>query len=161
MQEIELFVGLKIPDTTAITTFHTLEKMGYENIAKVSRENYYKFEIEGNEDDFNKKIVKVDILVNANKNNFTLLNKGEKIKDASDENVKQINILVQGIDDDSAGIMYTLKQRLGFNEIKKMEKGILWKIFIKDAGNKKTVNEAEEITNNLLINRHYQKYKIV
>ena len=58
----ELFVGLKIPDTTAITTFKTIKKLGY-NISKLKREIYYKFEGEDSE-----KLGKVDVLINANKN---------------------------------------------------------------------------------------------
>ena len=40
----ELFVGLKIPDTTAITAFHTIERMGYK-IKNLKRNIYYKFDI--------------------------------------------------------------------------------------------------------------------
>ena len=73
---LELFVGLKIPDTTAITTFHVLERLGYK-ISKIKREIYYKFEV-GDAEKFSKKVGKVDVLVNANKNKFsTELNKQE------------------------------------------------------------------------------------
>ena len=51
---VGLFVGLKIPDTTAITTFHTIEKMGYK-IANVKREIYYEFHIDGDKEKFIKK----------------------------------------------------------------------------------------------------------
>ena len=41
MNEIELIVGLKIPDTTAITAFHTLEKLGYNRLIKLKREDLF------------------------------------------------------------------------------------------------------------------------
>ena len=60
------------------------------------------------------------------------------------------NIIVQSIEDDTQGIISTLK-KLGLN-IKKMEKGTLWIL--------KGTNKAEEITQKLLYNKHYQKYSI-
>src|SRR3989338_4653807 len=79
MSSIELFVGFKIPDTTAITAFHTIEKLGYSELKKLKREIYYKFYITGNADKFSKKIAKTDILVNANKNNYRVKKEGEQI----------------------------------------------------------------------------------
>src|SRR3989338_8267473 len=104
---VELFVGLKIPDTTAITTLHAIERMGYK-IESVKREIYYKFGIEGDADKFAKKIGKIDVLVNANKNKFS--NSLEK-EDA-------VYILVRDTDDKCEGLLHTLKERLGLEEIK-------------------------------------------
>ena len=67
---IELAVNLKMPDTTAITALQTLQKLGFKKIKNVKRYFYYKFTIDGNEEDFKSKISKVDILVNANKHFF-------------------------------------------------------------------------------------------
>lgn len=146
MPEVELFVGLKIPDTTAITTFHTLEKIGYKQLKKVKRELYYKFEIDGNKDEFIEQISKVDILVNANKNNFrTELEKEDNA----------VRILVKETDDNCESLLNTLKNRLGFAQINKIEKGVLWTLHEVD---KQT---AEDITKKLLYNEHYQDYSIL
>ena len=67
---IEMIVSLKVPDTTAITALQTLQKIGFDEIKDVKRADYYKFLIEGNEEQFKNKISKVDILVNANKHTF-------------------------------------------------------------------------------------------
>jgi len=142
---IELFVSLKIPDTTGITAFHTIEKMGYK-ISKLKREVYYKFEVSGDEKEFSERIGKVDILVNANKNKFH--NKLEK-QDGI------FYILVKDIDDDSSGLLHTLQERLGLKEIKKMEKGVLWAIGVE------SVEIAKEIANKLLHNENYQSMEIL
>lgn len=141
---VELFVGLKIPDTTAITTFHTIEKMGFD-VKKVKREIYYKFDVDGDKEKFAEKIGKVDVLVNANKNKYsTELEKEEAVY-----------ILVKDIDDKCEGLLNTLKERLGFTEIKKIEKGVLWALYGVDE------KVAEEITKKLLYNEHYQNYEIL
>ncbi len=144
MPKVELFVGLKIPDTTAITTLHTIEKMGY-NVKKVKREFYYKFDIDGDKENLKKKIGKVDILVNANKNKYS----------TELEKEDAVYILIQEIDDECESLLTTLRDRLGFTEIKKMEKGVLW---ILDIDSKE---KAKEIAEKLLYNEHYQNYKIL
>jgi phosphoribosylformylglycinamidine (FGAM) synthase PurS component len=136
---IELFVGLKIPDTTAITTFHTIEKMGYK-IDKVKREIYYRFDVEGNEKKVEEKIGKIDVLVNANKNKFS--NKLEKEEGA-------VYILVKDPDDKCDGLLTTL-HKLGLKNIKSMEKGVLWALFMDE-------KDAEEVANKLLHNENYQE----
>ncbi|MFH2028611.1 MAG: hypothetical protein ABIJ08_05705 [Nanoarchaeota archaeon] len=143
MSVVELFVGLKIPDTTAITTFHTIEHMGYK-IDRIKRLTYYKFDIDGDLEKFKKKIAKVDIVVNANKNTseFGLKEEG-------------FNILVNDIDDRCVGLLSTLKDRLGLKEIKSIEKGVLWSLKV---DSKKT---AEEIAKNLLFNENYQEAKLL
>ncbi len=145
MNSVELFVGLKIPDTIAITTFHTIEKMGYREVKKVKREVYYKFNVEGDAEKFTGKIGKIDILVNANKNKFS--NSIEK-----EENT--VCVLVKDIDDKCEGLLHTLKERLGLSEIKQMEKGILWTLYI-DSDKKEEI--AREIGDRLLHNEHYQE----
>ena len=67
---VEMIVGLKVPDNTAITALQTLNKIGFNKIKEVKRKDYYKFFIEGGIDKFKNQISKVDILVNANKHSF-------------------------------------------------------------------------------------------
>jgi phosphoribosylformylglycinamidine (FGAM) synthase PurS component len=135
---MKLFVGLKIPDTTAITTFHTIERMGY-SIKGVKREMYYEFD-----SDFSDKVGNVDVLVNANKNKFSL--ELEKEEGA-------VYILVKDTDDTCSGLMKTL-HKLGF-DIKKMEKGVLWALFVDSE------EIAKEIASKLLFNENYQEIEIL
>lgn len=141
MSKVELFVSLKIPDTTAITTFHTIEKMGFSKITKVKREIYYKFEIDGNKKKFAESIGKVDVLVNANKNRYS--NKLSKERGAT-------YIMVKEIDDKCDGLLNTLKNRLGFSEIKSIEKGVIWVLY----GDRDSAIEAAK---RLLFNENYQR----
>ena len=145
MSSVELFVGLKIPDTTAITTLHTIEKMGV-SIKKVKRELYYKFEVNGDASSFSSEISKVDLLVNANKN--TASEKLEKEEGA-------FYILVKDSDDGCAGLLHTLQERLGLKEIKKMEKGVLWVLYVDSE------EIAKEIASKLLFNENYQEIEVL
>jgi len=144
MATIELFVSLKIPDSVAMIALNTIKNMKYK-IKKLERSVYYKFDVKGDVNAFKSKISNTDILVNSNKNkfSFSLDNKG-------------INILVQDIDSGSS-LLSTLKERLGFDNIKKLEKGTLWTMVF----DKNTKKIAVDITKNLLMNENYQKYKVI
>jgi len=155
MPQIELLVKLKIPDTTAITTFHTLERMGFNTLRKLTRQDYYIFDVNESFDKFSKKIGKVDVLVNANKHSYIiqLINKKN-----NNENINTLNILVQSIENDCKNLLHTLKKRLGFTQIKKMEKGVLWTL---EFSHENVKEKAENIAKELLVNENYQKFSIL
>ena len=147
---IELVVSLKMPDTTAITALQTLQKIGFKKIKDVKRYFYYKFTIDGNEEDFKNKISKVDILVNANKHSVDF-----EVK--KDEYVK---IMVKNIDDNGSALLSTLKNRLGFNNIKKVESTVMWGLKI-DGDSKESKTTAEKAAKDLLANENYQEFAII
>ncbi|MBS3101683.1 phosphoribosylformylglycinamidine synthase subunit PurS [Candidatus Woesearchaeota archaeon] len=147
---IEMIVSLKVPDTTAITALQTLQRIGLDKIKDVKRADYYKFLIEEDEEKFKSQICKADILVNANKHSYTF-------SIPKDSNVK---ILVKNINDDGSGILATLKNRLGFKNIKNVEKAILWSMSI-DADEKEAGKIAEKAARELLVNEHYQEFEIL
>src|SRR3989338_269127 len=147
---IEMIVSLKVPDTTAITALQTLQRIGLDKIKDVKRADYYKFFIEEDEEKFKSQICKADILVNANKHSYTF-------SIPKDSNVK---ILVKNINDDGSGILATLKNRLGFKNIKNVEKAILWSMSI-DADEKEAGKIAEKAARELLVNEHYQEFEIL
>ena len=150
MTTIEMFVSLKVPDNIAITAFNTIKRMGQKQLNKLERSDYYKFDVKENVEDFKKQISNTDILVNSNKNKFSFL--------IVENNNKKINVLVQDLDNGDS-LLKTLKERLDFKNIKKLEKGILWTMYFdKKVQAKKT---AIDITKNLLMNENYQKYKIL
>ena len=147
---VEMIVSLKVPDTTAITALQTLQKIGFNKIKDVKREDYYKFLIEGDEKRFKEEICKVDILINANKN-------------SCDFSIKKDNttkILVKNINDDGTGLLSTLKNRLGFKNITKVEKAVLWSLAI-DADEKEARKIAEKAAKELLVNENYQEFEIL
>lgn len=148
-----MIVSLKVPDNVAITAFNTIKRMGNKQLKKLERSDYYKFDVKGNVEDFKKRISNTDILVNSNKNKFSF-----SINNSKNNNFKRINILVRELDNENS-LLKTLKERLGFDNIKKLEKGVLWAMYFdKKANAKKT---AVEITKNLLMNENYQKYRIM
>ena len=147
---VEMIVSLKVPDTTAITVMQTLHKIGFGKIKDVKRADYYKFYFEGYEQKFKNSISKVDTLVNANKHLFEF----------SIKNDGQAKLLVKNINDGGSGILSTLKNRLGFNNIKKVEKGTLWSLRA-DANEKEARKIAEKAAKELLVNENYQEYIIL
>ncbi|MBN1156348.1 hypothetical protein JXA85_01935 [Candidatus Woesearchaeota archaeon] len=147
--EIELAVELLIPDNVAFTAFNTLKKMGF-GIEELKRADYYKFVVSDDVDfdEFSQKLGKVDVLVNANKHKATITRAGDSYGDGC------FIVVVQDIDE-PIGLLTTLKERLGLSEIEEMEKGTMWKLFVKDR------ETAKKIAEGLLYNRHYQKYEII
>ncbi|MBI4452482.1 phosphoribosylformylglycinamidine synthase subunit PurS [Candidatus Woesearchaeota archaeon] len=147
---IEMIVSLKVPDTTAITALQTLQKLGFNKIKDVKRADYYKFSVEGDEGKFREKISKADVLVNANKHSF----------DFSLKKDSYAKILVKNINDGGSGLLSTLKNRLGFDEIKRIENGVLWVLLV-EAEEKEARKIAEKAARELLVNEHYQEYVLV
>ena len=166
MPAIEMFVSLKVPDNVAITAFNTIKRIGFKDLKKLERADYYKFDIKDNAKDFKEKISNADILVNANKHKYNFELDNEKTNNKKNKNNfknqknkdKKINILVQDLDNGTA-LLSTLKERLGFDNIKKLEKGILWTMHFDKKTNAKKI--SMDITKNLLMNENYQKYKIL
>ncbi len=136
-----LCVSLKVPDTTAITALHTMRALGF-SVKNVERKEYYEFEISGDEESFKKRVVNADVLINANKHAYHFGIQGEGVK-----------ILVMD-NEQGAGLLSTLKNRLGFKEIKSMKKGALWKLQTSE-------ETAIQIADTLLCNKHYQGYRIL
>ena len=52
--KVEMLVRLRIPDTTAITAKQVLERMGLD-VGSLKRADYYKFSVEGDEEQFKNK----------------------------------------------------------------------------------------------------------
>ncbi len=149
-QTVEMIVGPKVPDNTAITALQTLQKIGFDKIRGVKRSDYYSFSVEGDAGKFRERICKVDILVNANKHLYEF-----SVRRGSD-----IHILVKNINDDGSAMLAALRNRLGFRDIKKAEKSVLWSLSI-DADEKESRKIAEKAANELLVNAHYQEYTIL
>jgi phosphoribosylformylglycinamidine (FGAM) synthase PurS component len=143
MKTVELFVTLKVPDTTAITALQTLQKLGFK-IKELKRANYYKFTIKTDASKFKEDIKKVDIIVNANKHSCSFSMK--KINGSS--------VLVKDSGDSGASLLSTLEHRLGIKGISSIEKGTLW-------GMDAPKSVAEKAAKELLANEHYQEYKVM
>ena len=150
VKTVEMIVGLKVPDTTAITALQTLQKIGFSKINGIKRADYYKFSIEGDVEKFKEKIAKVDMLVNANKHSSSFSVPKDNF----------VKVLVKNINDEQNAILSTLKNRLGFKDLKKIEKGTLWSLRI-GAAEKQAKKIAERAAQDLLVNEHYQGFTIL
>ncbi|MBI2575886.1 hypothetical protein HYV84_01630 [Candidatus Woesearchaeota archaeon] len=150
MKNVELFVGLKVADNTALTAFHALQRLGFMNLVSLRRFHYYSFFIGGDEQAFKKDIVKVDVLVNSNKNTSTF----GLAKVPQSGNTR--SVLVQESGDSCSGILKTLQGGLGIKGLQKMERGILWVLGFSD-GTKDPDKDAGAIAKCLLYSPHYQR----
>ncbi|MBI2651570.1 hypothetical protein HYX01_03800 [Candidatus Woesearchaeota archaeon] len=136
MANVEMIVRLKVPDNVAITAFNTLKRMNYTALKKLERADYYKFDVSGNIAQFKEKICKTDIIINPNKHEYSFnlngtineKNDGKNNGKAIKIKMAKINLLVQDLDN-SLGLLLTLKERLGFSNIIKLEKGVLWTMY--------------------------------
>ena len=167
---IELVVSLKVPDATSITALQTLHKIGFNKIKNIARSDYYKFLINGDVEKFKEKICKVDILVNVNKHLFAFKIKKNATSEMSERELRYRSlshvtgcvffVLVKNINDDGSSILSTLKNRLGFFNIKNVEKSTLWSLTI-DADENSAKKIAEKAARELLVNENYQEYVIL
>lgn len=154
MNSAELFVALKVPDNTAITALNTLHNLGFRELKILRRYNYYKFLFNGDIKNFKDTIVKVDLLINPNKHTYIFKDK-KKFKDIG--NLKISSILVMDIEKDN-GILDILNKRLGFKNIRDMEKGVFWEMLFGVKTNEEANNKALKIAKELLSNEQYQRY---
>ena len=140
----ELFVRLKVVDTTALTALTAIQEMGFKEVVDVKRDLYYAFE---SSSDVSKELVSVDVLVNANKHAARF-----------SADVKGVGILVTDMDDDCGALLHTLTERLGISGISHVTRGVFWTLQFKDGVEGKEI--AEKIARGLLSNEHYQKYSL-
>ncbi|MBU0979221.1 MAG: hypothetical protein KJ709_00310 [Nanoarchaeota archaeon] len=143
--KVEMAVGLKIPDTTARTALQTMRKLGHK-VEALKRYDYYMFDVDGSKKGFKQAVSDVDVLVNANKNFVRFLDEKRLRKG-------ETGIIVQD-DAEPEALLHTLRERLGLDMIKHLEKGTLW---VMDSKGVKIKNLIYE----LLANPHYQQVKIL
>ncbi len=160
--EIEMIVELLIPDTTALTAYHTLQKTGFKQLKRLKREDYYRFSVETHDfERMSEELGKIDILVNANKNRFKTKLAEQPFEGKWENNLNIVRVLVQDIDNKDGGLLKTLQDRLGFKNIKSMERGVLWVLYLETVSQEESNKTAVEIAEKLLVNKHYQEYRIL
>ncbi|NOZ80608.1 MAG: hypothetical protein GXP63_02950 [DPANN group archaeon] len=147
MKKITLAVGLRIPDNTAFSALTTLRRLGHDELIDLRRMDYYEFEVdeEDTEDTFASRIVKTDIIVNANKHHAHLA-----------------PVFREGVTfivfdrEQEGGLLHTLRDRLGFGQLTSVRKGTLWQFFAQ--GDAEPIGMAEKAILELLYTPHYQEY---
>jgi len=175
----KVFVSLKIPDAVAATALNTIQRrLGYADIEKLYREEYWQFEFaEGNIKD-NHKILKDIIentssIYNSNKHRYQLElpdGKSEGRSFLMDTDLFScISILVKSIEDSHARIMLeTLRKR--FNLIDKllcMERGMMWTLGLNKTSQRDINLAARDLSvtrdriHGIFCNPNYQTYEIL
>lgn len=154
MTKTIMIVGLKIPDTTAKSALQAFKDQKIHEINDLQRWIYYEFEHSGSSKEFGRRAARIDILVNANKNTVKILESKANLKEMLSPRAA---VIVEDIDDKSASLTSTLRDRLGLQELNGLRKGVLWAITA--SGDSKRISEYA--VKNLLYNIHYQTYEVI
>jgi phosphoribosylformylglycinamidine (FGAM) synthase PurS component len=154
---INLRVWLKIPDAEAVTVKNTLlRRMGYESVLEeLGKERLWSIEVDdsvADPGDLARRLARE--LVNENKESYT----------ASVDTVEfeggyvPVRVGLSIEDGEAVSTQNRLRNRLGFDMVKGVERSVVWKLSLRSPEPEKT---AEEIAERLLINPHKDFYEIM
>ncbi len=115
---VELFVDLIITDNEAVTVENALKQSGFENV-EIKKKVYW--EIKADDLDL-EALIKSGELLNTNK---------ELVVNKLEEDYYNLLVMYKG-NDEGKGKLITLKDKLGFDNIEDIKKGILWQIKCKE-----------------------------
>lgn len=155
MTRINLRVWLIIPDAEAATVKNTLvRRMGFGDVlADVRKERLFSIEVDsGDPQELAKAFAKE--LVNENKESYKASFDDLKFEGA----YVPVKVELHIEDGEAISTRDRLRNRLGFKNVKNVEKATIWKLYIKE-GNQERV--AKEIAEGLLINPHKDSYEIL
>jgi phosphoribosylformylglycinamidine cyclo-ligase len=157
--DIEMTVGLKIPDTTAITAFKALQRMGIKELKSLKRSQYYRFRVSGDPSRAAEQLGKTDIIVNANKNTFFTKPAGDPFPQ-EDSGLFTIRVLVKDMENNDRGLPQVMRERLGMGFIDSVETGVLWTMGF-DAERERAWKVARDLGNRFFANLNYQEAKFL
>ena len=154
---INLRVWLKIPDAEAVTVKNTLRRrMGYEAVlAELGKERLWSIEVDDSVQDpgdLARRLARE--LVNENKESYTASVDSVEFEDG----YVPVRVGLSIEDGEAISTQNRLRNRLGFDMVKGVERSVVWKLALKSPEPEKT---AEEIAERLLINPHKDFYEIM
>jgi phosphoribosylformylglycinamidine synthase subunit PurS len=155
MSRINLRVWLIIPDAEAATVKNTLiRRMGYgDTLADVKKERLFSIDVDsGNPQELAKAFAKE--LVNENKESYRAYFDGIKFE----AGYVPVKVALKIEDGEAISIMYRLRNRLGFQNVRGVEKATVWKLYLKGENPE---SAAKEIAEGLLINPNKDSYEIL
>ncbi len=154
---INLRVWLKIPDAEAATVKNTLRRrMGYESVLEeLGKERLWSIEVDDSVQDpgdLARRLARE--LVNENKESYLASVDTVEFEDG----YVPVRVGLHIEDGEAVSALNRLRNRLGFDMVKGVERSVVWKLALKSAEPEKT---AEEIAERLLINPHKDFYEIM
>jgi phosphoribosylformylglycinamidine (FGAM) synthase PurS component len=154
---INLRVWLKIPDAEAVTVKNTLRRrMGYEAVlAELGKERLWSIEVDDSVQDpgdLARRLARE--LVNENKESYLASVDSVEFEDG----YVPVRVGLSIEDGEAVSTQNRLRNRLGFDMVKGVERSVVWKLALKSPEPEKT---AEEIAERLLINPHKDFYEIM
>ena len=174
MISVELVVGLKIPDVTALTAANAIRRrLGYdEALESLERADYYRIDLNVDERDLAEKLARemaeqTNLFVNPNKHMYDVRFPDDHGANVQDDGVWVVNVLVTSPDDSSGdGIASALTGRLGYDQVESVETGVLWTMRLRAESEEQAREVAESITvtrsqsQGVLMNPHFQEYEV-
>lgn len=157
--DIDMTVGLKIPDTTAITAFKALQRMGIKELKSLKRHQYYRFRVSGDPSSAAEQLGRTDIIVNANKNTFFTKPAGDPFPQ-EDTGLFTIRVLVKDLENSDRGLPQVMRQRLGMGFVESAETGVLWTMGF-DAERERAWKIARDLGNRFFANLNYQEARFL
>jgi len=154
---INLRVWLKIPDAEAVTVKNTLlRRMGYESVLEeLGKERLWSIEVDDSVQDpgdLARRLARE--LVNENKESYTASVDSVEFEDG----YVPVRVGLSIEDGEAVSTQNRLRNRLGFDMVKGVERSVVWKLSLRSPEPEKT---AEEIAERLLINPHKDFYEIM
>lgn len=158
MSRINLRVRLIIPDAEAATVKNTLiRRMGYGDIlADVKKERLFSIDVDSGDPEVLAKAFAKE-LVNENKESYKASFDGVQFEPG----YVPVKVALKIEDGEAISIMYRLRNRLGFENVKGVEKATVWKLYLKGANQEKQEIVAKEIAEGLLTNPNKDSYEIL
>jgi phosphoribosylformylglycinamidine (FGAM) synthase PurS component len=155
--KIFLRVWLKIPDAEAATVKNTLKRrMGFESVlVDLKRERLWSIDVDQQKDPHNLAKRLARELVNENKE-WCSTSIDEIQLDPGDYVPVKVALHIE--DGEAVTTMNQLRNRLGFDMVRSVERATIWKLYLKTEEPEKL---AREIAENLLINPNKDRYEIL
>jgi phosphoribosylformylglycinamidine (FGAM) synthase PurS component len=174
MISVELVVGLKIPDVTALTAGNAIRRrLGYEDIlSSLDRADYYRIDLDVADRETAEQLTRemaedTNLFVNPNKHVYEVRFPEDRGANANQDGEWLVNVLVTNPDDSSGeGIASALSGRLGYDDVVSVATGVLWSMRIIADSEDAARDVAEDITvtrsqsQGILMNPHFQEYEL-
>ncbi|MEA3400543.1 MAG: hypothetical protein U9R79_04790 [Armatimonadota bacterium] len=175
MISVELTVGLKIPDLTALTAANAIRRrLGYADaLQALHRSDYYRLDLDVGDRDAAEALARelaeeTNLFVNPNKHTYQVRFPEDHAADARQDGEYTVNVLVSNPDDSAGeGILSALRGRLGYGDrVRGVDTGVLWtmQLAADSPGQAREIAEDIAVTRSqsegILINPHFQDYEM-